>query len=143
MICWKSRFRSVMCEVAHTSAETGKVLLTPAPASARERRCIGSVMSRTNLWSQSVSRIDIDQRSREARLRFEQTDRLFVLSATVTHSWLRRLLYLFTIRRHNGLPPERKAKELLSDRWPSGLPMLLGLWLEHTGVCDLPVVFNF
>ena len=50
-------------------------------------------MPRTNLWSQSVSRIEIDQRSREARLRFERTDLRFVLSTTVTHSWLRGLLY--------------------------------------------------
>jgi hypothetical protein len=39
-------------------------------------------MPRTNPWSQSVSRIEIDQRSREARLRFERTNRLFLLSAT-------------------------------------------------------------
>ena len=44
-------------------------------------------MPKTNLWSQSVSRIEIDQRSREARLRFERTD-LFLLSTTITHSWL-------------------------------------------------------
>jgi hypothetical protein len=54
-------------------------------------------MPRTNLCSQSVSRIELDQRSREARLRFEQTNRLFVLSATVTRSWLRGLLYLCTV----------------------------------------------
>ena len=39
-------------------------------------------MPRTYLWSESVSRIEIDQRSREARLRFEQTNQLFVLSPT-------------------------------------------------------------
>ena len=102
-------------------------------------------MPRTNLWShyQSVSRIEIDQRSREARLRFEQTDRLFVLNATVTHSWLRGLLYLFTVGRYGGLPQEGGVKELPSDRWPSRLPMLLGIWLENAGVCNLPGDFNF
>ena len=73
-------------------------------------------MTRTTLWGRSVSRIEIDQRSREARLRFEQTDRLYVLSATVTHSWLRGLLYLFTVGRYGGLPETRGVKELLSDR---------------------------
>ena len=36
-------------------------------------------MLRTHLWGQSASRIEIDRRSREARLRFEQTDRLFLV----------------------------------------------------------------
>jgi hypothetical protein len=84
-----------------------------------------------------VSRIEIDQRSREARLRFEQTDRLLVLNATVTHFWLRGLLYLFTVGRYGGLPQEGEAEELLSDRWPSRLPMLLGLWLEKAELGNL------
>ena len=72
-------------------------------------------MPRTNLWSQSMSRIELDQRSREARLRFEQTDRLFVLSATVTHSSLRGLLYLFTGGRYGGFPQKRGVNEPLRD----------------------------
>ena len=100
-------------------------------------------MPRNNLWSQSVSRIEIDQRSREGRLRFEQTDRLFVRNATVTHSWLRRLLYLFTVGRYGALPQEGGDRELSSGPWSSGLPMLLGLWLENAGFCNSPGVFNF
>jgi hypothetical protein len=100
-------------------------------------------MPKTNMSSQSMSRIEIDQRSREARLRFERTDLLFVLSTTVTHSWLRGLLYLFTGRRCGGLPKEGGVKEPLSDRWASRLPMLLGIWLEHAGVCNLPTHFKF
>ena len=98
-------------------------------------------MPRTNLCSQSVSRIEIDQRSHEARLRFERTDLLFLLSTTVTHSWLRGLLYLFTIGRYGELPSGIKGP--LSDRWPSRLSMLLGLWLGHAGACNLPGDFNF
>jgi hypothetical protein len=94
---------------------------------------IGGVMPRTNLWSQSVSRIEIDQRSREARLRFEQADRLLVLSATVTHFWLQGLLYLFTVGRYGRLSQEGGVKELVGDRWPSRLPMLFGLCLENAG----------
>jgi hypothetical protein len=86
-------------------------------------------MGRTNLRRQSVSRIEIDQRSREARLRFERVDRLFILRATVTQSRLRRLLYLFTVGRYGGLPQQGGVKEPLSDWWPSRLPMLFGLWL--------------
>jgi hypothetical protein len=87
--------------------------------------------------------VELDQRSREARLRFEQIDRLFMLPATITHFRLRRLIYSLTIRRYGGLPQQDEVKDVLSDRWPSRLPILFGLWLENAGVCDLPGVFNF
>jgi hypothetical protein len=61
----------------------------------------------------------------------------------VTPSRLRRLLYLFTVGRYGGLPQQGEVEELLSDQWPSRLPMLLGLWLEDAGFCNLPGVFNF
>jgi hypothetical protein len=99
-------------------------------------------MPRTNLWSQSVPRIELDQRSREARLRLEQIDRSFILRATVTHIRLRWLLHLFTVGRYGGLPQEGAGEELLGYRWPSRLPVLFGLWLENARVCDLPGVFN-
>ena len=90
-----------------------------------------------------MPRIELDQRSREARLRFEQIDRLFLLRDTAMHTRLRRLLYLFTVGRYGRLPPEGGVKELLSDRWRSRLPMLFGFWLENTGDYDWPGVFNF
>ena len=90
-----------------------------------------------------MPRVELDQRSREARLRFERIDRLFMLRFTVTHSRLRRLLFWFTVGRYGGLPQEGGVKELLSDRCPSRLPILFGLWLKDAGVCDLPDVFNF
>ena len=100
-------------------------------------------MARTNLWNQSVLRVELDQRSRDARLRFERVDQLFIGRATVTPSRLRRLLYLFGVGRYGGLPQEGEVEELLSDRWPSGLPMLVGLWLENAELCNLPGVFYF
>jgi hypothetical protein len=51
-------------------------------------------MLRINLWSQSVPRVELDQRSREAHLRLERIERLLVPRAAVTDSWLRRLLCL-------------------------------------------------
>ena len=73
----------------------------------------------TNLWIQNVPRVELDQRSREARLRFERVDRLFVRSvayrfpdASITHSRLRRLFYRFTVGRYGGLPQESEVKEL-------------------------------
>jgi hypothetical protein len=101
------------------------------------------VVPRINLWSRSVSRAELDQRAREARLQFEQIDRLIILRDTVMLSRLRRLLYVFTVGRYGALPQEGGVKELPSDRWPSRLPMLLGIWLENAGVCNLPGDFNF
>ena len=56
----------------------------------------GAVM-RTNLRSKSVPRIELDQRSRAARLRFERIDRLLMPRAAVKHPRLRRLLCLFSV----------------------------------------------
>jgi len=74
-------------------------------------------MPRSYLWSQSVPRVELDQRSRESRLQFERK-RLLIPRATVMRSWLRRLLYLFTIGRYGGLPQSGGPKELLGDQWP-------------------------
>jgi hypothetical protein len=90
-----------------------------------------------------VPRVELDRRSREARLRFERIDQLFIVRATVTPSRLRRLLYLIGAGRYGGLPQEGEVEELLSNRWPSGLPMLFVLWMENAEFCNLPGVFSF
>ena len=48
-------------------------------------------MPRFNLWSRSAPRAEIDQRSREARIRFERTDEFFIVRRTVTRSRNRTL----------------------------------------------------
>ena len=35
-------------------------------------------MLRSNLWNESVSRVELDQRARDARLRLERLERLLV-----------------------------------------------------------------
>jgi hypothetical protein len=102
-----------------------------------------TVMPKTNLWSQSITRAEIDQRSRAARLRFERIDQLFIVRPTMTHFRLRRLLYVFTVGRYGELPEEGAGRDLSTDPWSSGFPMLLGLWLEKAGFCNSPGVFNF
>jgi hypothetical protein len=61
-------------------------------------------MMKTNLWSKSVPRVELDQRSRTARLRLERIDRLPILPVAVTHSRLRRLLCLFSVGIYGGAP---------------------------------------
>ena len=101
-------------------------------------------MPRMNLWSHSMPRAEIDQRSREARLRFELIVLVFMLRDPATPFRLRRRLYSITVGRYGKLPQEGGVKDSPpSNRWPRGISMLLGLWLENAGACDLPRVFNF
>ena len=53
-------------------------------------------MLRTNLWNESVPRVELDQRARDARLRLERIERQLVPRAASTRFPRRRLLYLFT-----------------------------------------------
>jgi hypothetical protein len=85
-------------------------------------------MPRTNLWSQSVPRVELDQRSREARLRLEQIERLLIPRAAVTHSRLRRLFGLLSVGIYGGAPQESGSKGPLSDRRPSRMPTILEVW---------------
>jgi hypothetical protein len=51
-----------------------------------------SAMPKANPWSNSMSRVEIDYRAREARLRFERMEQLLVRSQT-RRSWLRSVLF--------------------------------------------------
>jgi hypothetical protein len=56
-------------------------------------------MLKAILCNRSASRVEIDQRARDARLRLEQIERLLVLRAAVTGPSLRRVLCLFGFAR--------------------------------------------
>lgn len=56
-------------------------------------------MSRTDLWRRSATRVEVDQRSREARLQLEHAERLVALP---TRSWLMVVLYCFGFRMSGG-----------------------------------------
>jgi hypothetical protein len=91
------------CEVAHTSSAIGELFVASSPASAGGGRAVEGAMMRTNLWSESVPRVELDQRSRAARLRRERIDRLLPPVA-VTQSRLRRLLCFFSVGIYGGAP---------------------------------------
>jgi hypothetical protein len=84
------------CEAAHTSSGIGELLVAPSPAFTGGCRAVEGAMMRTNLWSESVPRVELDQRSRAARLRRERIDRLLIPPVAVTQSRLRRLLGAFS-----------------------------------------------
>jgi hypothetical protein len=51
------------------------------------------IMSRIDLWRWSATRVEIDQRAREARLRLEHLERLLKMRALPAQSWVSRTLY--------------------------------------------------
>ena len=61
-------------------------------------------VSRTNLWSHSVPRVELDQRSREASLRLEQIKRLLKPSVRVRHSRFLRLVYVLSLGTCSAMP---------------------------------------
>ena len=61
-------------------------------------------MPRTNLWSHSVLRVELDQRSREASLRIEKIERLFKPPVRVRHSKLLRLIYVLSLGTCSAMP---------------------------------------
>jgi len=62
------------------------------------------VVSRTNLWSHSVPRAELDQRSREASLRLEEIERLLKPRTRVTHFRFWRIIYLLSLGTCNATP---------------------------------------
>jgi hypothetical protein len=75
-------------------------------------------MSKAILRDKSVSRVEIDQRARDARLRLEQIERLLLSRAAVTASWLRRVLYLFSFGRRGVGSRTRRILGPLNNRRP-------------------------
>jgi hypothetical protein len=85
-------------------------------------------MLKAILCNKSVSRVEIDQRARDARLRLEQMERLLVSRTTVTASWLRRVLYLFSFGRHGVGSRTSRIQGPLNNRRP-GMPQIHPGWV--------------
>jgi hypothetical protein len=80
-----------MCELLHIwmrrqASSIGCARLAPGECAVEE------VMPRLDLLDQSAPRVELDQRSREARLRLEQIERLLVVLPLPTQSLLQRVL---------------------------------------------------
>jgi hypothetical protein len=71
---------------------------------------VAAAMPSVKFWSRSLSRVEIDQRSREALLQLDRMERLLIWRAAVRQSRLRR------VSIHRGAPEERWARGPLSDR---------------------------
>jgi hypothetical protein len=52
----KSRFQTAMCEVAHTSVDTGKILLTPARLRRGDSPCYARALCQESTYGAEVCR---------------------------------------------------------------------------------------
>ena len=88
-------------------------------------------MLRAKLCNESVPRIELDERAREARLRLERIERQLLPRAAVTRFPLRRLLYLFSGGVYPGASRESRTRWPPSNRRPSR-QFMIG-WVEECG----------
>lgn len=75
-------------------------------------------MLKAILCDKNVSRVEIDQRARDARLRLEQIERLLVSRAAVTASWRNRVIYLFSVGARGVGSRTSRIQGPLSNRRP-------------------------
>ena len=68
-------------------------------------------MPGTELLEQSAPRAELDQRSREARLRLEQVERLLVMLLWRRQSLLRRVVHCFRSRIYHSEQTEERSGE--------------------------------
>ncbi len=91
-------------------------------------------MLKETLWSQSVPRVELDQRARAARLRLERIERLLAPHAAVTDSWFKRALCLFSFGIYGEAWQGNRTKGSLSCK-NLGLTSRTVSDVVQTGTC--------
>jgi hypothetical protein len=91
-------------------------------------------MWRAKLWNKSVSRVELDQRAREVRLRLEQVERQLLSRAALKRPAVRRLLYLCSGGIFVSASRESRTRGPLSNRRPSRMPTIHHVWVEECGL---------
>ena len=79
------------CEVAHTPFDPPASFIGHL-ADAKVSLTWRTIMPKTDILDQSATRVELDQRSRDARLRLEYVERLLVVRPPPKQSLLRRFL---------------------------------------------------
>ena len=85
-------------------------------------------MLKAILCNKSGSRVEIDQRARDARLQLEQIERLLVSRAAVTSSRLTRVFYLFSFARPGERWQTIRTRGPLNNRRPRA-PQIHSGWI--------------
>ena len=93
-----------LCEVAHTAPGIGNLYAGRLPVAAAWSVRVEGAVPKTNLWSHSVPRVELDQRSREASLRLEQIKRRFKPPVRVKHSRLLQLISVLSLGTCSAMP---------------------------------------
>lgn len=89
-------------------------------------------MSKTEAGNRSVSRVELDQRARDARLQLERLERLVVPRAVVTASWFARMVCLFGFGRSVDGSQTGQIHGPLSNRLPRN-PQISRCWATSAG----------
>src|SRR6266852_3790607 len=77
---------------------TARYQRPPRPYWPRSTHALEDAMARRKLWSNSVSRVELDHRARDARIRLFRIERLFLPRAAVAGFWLSPLSRLLGSR---------------------------------------------
>src|ERR1700730_898845 len=77
---------------------TARYQRPPRPYWPRSTHAMEDAMARRKLWSNSISRVELDHRARDARLRLVRIERLLVPRAAVPGFWLSPLVRLLCSR---------------------------------------------
>ena len=91
--------------------ESGSYFAPTAPTAVGSIPLREGAMPSPEIWSKSVPTVELDQRSREARIRFESMERLLVPRAAVTYSRIRRSLLLVV-----SADPTTRRQQLAFER---------------------------
>lgn len=89
-------------------------------------------MLKMALWNTSVPRVELDQRSREARLRLERIERQLVPRAAATASWFSRVYCLSSLDKPGEGSRAGRVRGPLSNRRPR-LPQIPRGWAPLPG----------
>jgi len=82
--------------------------------------------------NKSVSRVELDQRARDARLQLERLERLLVPRTVVTASWFGRMVCLFGFGRPVDGSQTSQIEGPLSNRRPR-IPQIPRGWAASVG----------
>jgi hypothetical protein len=87
-------------------------------------------MARRKLWSNSVSRVELDHRARDARARLVRLERLLVPRAAAAGF---RLVRLFGLRRLGEAARGDRTRRSLSNRQRGCMTEIDSVWFEGCG----------
>jgi hypothetical protein len=91
-------------------------------------------MLKVAVWNKSVPRVELDQRSRDARLQLERMEQLLVPRVAVTAPWFRRVLYPFAFGEPGVDSRAGQIRGTLSDRrLPIPMPQFPRDWVPTAG----------